>query len=218
MAEPSGKQSISGVLACWFDEPADCSPAASVATLNPPASIVAAPAVQFAPQTASDGPSPAAQATSRFFDLMEAINDKHVLPDVFVPRSDKAEKPLAFPVAQPQQPAPVKSQPVKKISAQQIVSEICQSHDSPLYQWLMRNQLAAEFDLHTHSVEQRWSPDGTYCSVRRTANGYTHTIVLKDNNTRTSQRITGPDGNVLLHISASGALIENNRQPALMTA
>jgi hypothetical protein len=209
MAEPVGKQ-ISGVLACWFDEPADS--VSTVATTNTPA-VHQAPAFSISVEPTPVEADEATTASTRFFDLMAAVNGKQLLPDLGLPRPDKADTPQVA-----VQPDPVGIEKPRKVSAQQLVTEICQSHDSPLYQWLQRNQLAAEFDHNTHSVEQRWSPDGTYCSVRRTRNGFTHTIVLKESNTRSTQRVTGPDGTVLLHISASGAVIENNRQPALMTA
>jgi hypothetical protein len=228
MGEPIGKTPINGVLSCWFDDepaqdestPVDVQPTYPHPQVQTPApqsypspQPVAQQAIQpqaFAShpamtntavmaKAAPEAPYDGQQAMSSLINLMEAIHDRHMLPELMVPgggrneaplmRPESDAKPASNPIANPQPSAPT-----YRPSFQELICRIYQSPESRSYQWLQMQGLAIEFDQRAVSLEQRWNTDGSFCAVRRTANGYSHTVMLKADGSCAGERITGPAG------------------------
>ena len=227
MGEPIGRTPISGVLSCWFDdEPAQVQSQAAVATAPvqqapEPVSAPILQAVQAEPATPSNAiaafnanPQPVQtgqQASARLMDLMEAINDRHMLPNVLLPSGGRHDAPLMRPEPDNQAngcahvPAE-RPAPVRRASFQDLITNIFHSQESRSYQFLQAQGLAVEFDQRGVSLEQRWNTDGSFCAVRRTANGYSHTVMLKSDGSSCGERITGPSGPIA-QVTAQGAIV-----------
>ncbi|HEY9789905.1 MAG TPA: hypothetical protein V6D22_05885 [Candidatus Obscuribacterales bacterium] len=206
MGEPISKAPINGVLSCWFDdEPAqgDQTPVDVQPTYPHPQVATPAPQTHSSPQPVAPQaiqpqalPYDGQQAMSSLLNLMEAIHDRHMLPDIMVPAAGRHEAPLMRPEndAKPAQAIPQPSAPTYRPSFQELICRIYQSPESRSYQWLQMQGLAIEFDQRAVSLEQRWNTDGSFCAVRRTANGYSHTVMLKADGSCAGERITGPSG------------------------
>ena len=203
MGQPGVKQSVSGVLACWFDDSPLCESDDITALM--------------AAEAESEISTSSQPVVSDLVEIMDAITDAGASPEPAC-----SEPPAASIRAVAENTEANRTSPFTYhgcTSVYDVINRICQSNESPFYQWLKRNCLESEFVERIQSLEQRWAPDGTFCAVRRTDNGFVHTIVLKDNNTKSTQRVTAPDGTVLLHITASGHLIEGAaRHTTLLSA
>jgi hypothetical protein len=228
MAEPLGSP-INGVLSCWFDdEPTEIAAPAVAAAPAPtqqavhPAALTTA-TLQAAPVVQHNGE----QASSRLQDLMEAINDRHSLPDMFMPHGGRQEAPAPRPEHEPKphlsNQLSTRIAPAYRPSFQDLVTKVFASPESRSYQWLVQQGLDSEFDQRAVSLEQRWNTDGSFCAVRRTANGFAHTVMLKPDGSCCGERITGPTGPIA-QFTATGSIVladqtdRFSRQPARQSA
>jgi hypothetical protein len=204
MGKPFGNSPISGVLSCWFDEPTEETPSINIPTAH--ASVahaaVAAPVAPVATLEKPSQPAQNARQTSRsLLDMIGAMNGQ---ADLFAAPGDCSESAEAVPAA------PRKVQKTAgKFSFREAVNKVFDSPESRSYQWLQQQGLAGEFSSMAVSLEQRWNTDGSYYAVRRTANGYTHTVMLKADGSCCGERITGPTG-PLAQFTPNGVIVPSD--------